>query len=105
MVQTREEKKAACAAYYQKNKDKWKTYDCNQSDYRADWYQKNKEKVLANVREYQIENADDIKAKKAIYHQTKNFKVKGWIKKGLIDDYDMVWDRYCNTLPGQIDRR
>jgi hypothetical protein len=76
----------------------------------AQYYKDNKEHLLQRQNEYNSENREMIlkKAKEyskrpevierqRIYALTKDVKVKGWIKKGLLDDVDMVWDRYCNT--------
>ena len=76
----------------------------------AQYYQDNREDLLKKKNEYNSENREMIQKKareysqrpevierQRLYNLTKDVKVKGWIRSGLLDDYDMVWDRYCNT--------
>ena len=103
MVQTKEEKAANQRAYYQKNrahilaknkKSNEKNKD-KRAAQRAAHYQKNKVRKMEYSKEYH--SRPEVKERLAAYAKTKDVKVKGWIKTGLLDDYDMVWDRYCNT--------
>ena len=118
MVQTKAEKAAKKAAWYQKNKAdilvKQKIYNEQNKDKRAAWaatrYQNNRVDVLAKTKDYYLKNKEqilarhneynsrpEVKERMAAYAKTKDVKVKGWIRLGLLDDYDMVWDRYSNT--------
>ena len=84
----KEEIKVKAAKYYQDNKE-------HLIDYQHQYNKDNPQKRSANMKKYY--QKPEVKERIRIYALTKEVKVKGWIKKGLIDDYDMVWDRYCNT--------
>ena len=117
-LKNKEKLKKSRQEWYTKNKEtyleKQKIYNINNKEKiqarEKKYYQDNKEHLLKKQNEYNSENKEMIlkKAKeyskrpevierKRIYALTKDVKVKGWIKKGLLDDVDMVWDRYCNT--------
>tara|TARA_R110000823_G_scaffold84884_6_gene190931 strand:+ start:645 stop:1334 length:690 start_codon:yes stop_codon:yes gene_type:complete len=118
MVKTKEEQQAYNKAYYLKNKAKMnarqKKYDAKNKDKikmkAKKYYQDNREHLMEYQTQYNLDNPEKRKAHMKEYYQrpknkervriyclTKDVKVKGWIRNGLLDDYDMVWDRYCNT--------
>ena len=74
--------------YYQDNKEHFKK---RQSEYQSE----NREMILKKAKEYR--ERPEVLERQRLYALTKDVKVKGWIRSGLLDDYDMVWDRYCNT--------
>ena len=69
----------------------------DQTEYKRQWYIKNKEKRLLYQKQYAKDNKEKIVEYKKQYAKGKSFKIKEWKKNGLIGDYDEIWKRYCET--------
>ncbi len=95
----KDKQKLKKAEYYEKNKHKWTKYRETNKDKGVQklWYQNNRERLLIKQKKYGSENKEKIKEYSSDYATGKNFKLYSWKKNGLIDDYDLVWERYCNT--------
>lgn len=83
--------------YYLQNRDKWKEYGKKQKENQKQWYQNNKDRLIDKQKKYAEENEEKIKEYKKKYSTEKKFKIDTWKKNGLIGDYDMIWERYCDT--------
>jgi len=80
--------------YRQKNKEK-------QKEYMKEYRQKNKQKMEEREKEYRQKNKEKIAEKKKEYHQTEKSKkekrITHWKERGVVGDYEELYDKYINT--------
>jgi hypothetical protein len=83
--------------------DKTKAYNkqwkLNNNTYWKQYKLDNKEKIRKQQKQWRLDNREKIKdvSKQYKLDNTKQIAMKRWKKKGLNDDYDMVWNRYINS--------
>tara|TARA_R110001599_G_scaffold341216_1_gene562113 strand:+ start:45 stop:590 length:546 start_codon:yes stop_codon:yes gene_type:complete len=84
--------------YYQNNKDKWKVYNITQKENKKQYYLKNRDRLLEKQKKWCLANPE----KKAKYHESESYKksynLSHWKIWGLKGDYEVIWERYCNTI-------
>tara|TARA_S200002703_G_C3601916_1_gene184799 strand:- start:47 stop:532 length:486 start_codon:yes stop_codon:yes gene_type:complete len=66
-------------------------------EYKKEWYIKNKERLLEKQRLYSLNNKEKIKIYKETEKGIKSTRISRWKKKGLLGNYDEIYERYINT--------
>ena len=93
MTRTKEEKRQYNKEYYQKNKEKLIARQ-------KEITEKNKEKYQEYQKQYRDNNREDIKLKNNEYNKKnrKYRRINNWKYNGILsDDYDELYEKYINT--------
>jgi len=71
------------------------------NEYNKEYRQKNKKKMEEREKEYRQKNKEKIAEKKKEYHQTEKSKkekrISHWKERGVVGDYEELYDKYINT--------
>ncbi len=93
----REYNKEKAREYYENNKNKEKLLERNRL-----WKENNKEKISEQQRKYRKDNKEKLREANKNYSKTddgiKSHRISKWKQRGLVDNFDKVYERWEYTL-------